>query len=204
MKRSLALVALLVLGFSTTSFAALSRTTYSDRGTTSAIAPDRVGQWDMGLFAGYAFNSDSDDTGYFGANIAYGVTPWIALGMEAGWQESTLSSDEDNDLGLVPILADIIVRLPNVHSTIVPYGVLGLGVIGAYVTDDNGVAPNNDGQDVSDTSFGWKIGLGADWFMNENWILNFEWSYYSSSADLGRFDIDPDFWTLGVGVKYVY
>lgn len=203
MKRAFAWLALPALLFTTASYAAPQRTTYNDRGFT-AQAPDRVGQWDFGVFADFAFNGDSDDTGFFGASAAYGVTPWIALGLEAGWQESELSQDPDSDLGLVPIMADIIVRFPNTHQTIVPYGVLGLGVIGAYVADDNGVSPSNDGDDVDDISFGWKIGIGADWFVNDKWIVNFEWAYYNSDPDLQRFDADVDFWTLGAGLKYVY
>jgi opacity protein-like surface antigen len=133
------------------------------------------------------------------------VTPWIALGLEAGWQESEVSSASEQDLGLVPIMADIIVRFPNVHQTVVPYGVLGLGVVGAYVTDEDGVAPNNDGDDTDDTTFGWKFGIGADWFLNERWIINFEWAYFSADPDLINTQAtDLDFWTLGAGIKYVY
>lgn len=203
MKRSLALVALLVFGFSSASYAAVSRTRYSEGNATTAIAPDRVGRWDMGLFAAWAGNSDADDTGFFGANVAYGVTPWIALGLEAGWQEAEVEDGLGQDLGLVPIMADIIIRVPSVHETLVPYGVLGLGVIGAYVNNENNATANGD--DVDDVSFGWKLGLGADWFINDHWIMNFEWAYYMSDPDLPRTAVsDVDFWTLGAGLKYIY
>lgn len=203
MKRSIALVALFVFSLVSASYAAPRRTTYSD--TPATAAPDRVGRWDMGLFADFAFNSDSDSTGFYGGTVAYGVTPWIALGVSAGWQEAEVDTDSDQDLGLVPIMADIIVRFPNVHATVVPYGVLGLGVIGAYVTDENGVGPTNNGDDSDDTAFGWKIGAGVDWFLNERWIMNFELAYYSADPDLTNTQVsDIDFWTLGAGIKYLY
>ena len=72
-------------------------------------------------------------TGYVQANASYGVTPWIAIGVEAGWQESDIDGiptgiGQSAEVGIVPIMADIIVRVPEhpFHESLVPYGVLGL------------------------------------------------------------------------------
>ena len=202
MKRTLSLLVLALMIFSSASYAAMQRGVYSNR--ASSAAPDRVGRWDLGMFMGGAFNADADTTGFFGGQVAYGVTPWIALGLEAGWQEGQVSADADQDLGMVPILADFIVRFPNVNQTLVPYGVLGLGVIETYVTDNNGSGSNN-GKDSHDTAFGWKLGAGADWFLNENWIMNFELAYYDASAKLSNSAAGSyNFWGLTVGLKYLY
>ena len=198
MKRSIPIALALCAALATSSYAAAGpRMTYMMDRDSSVVAPDRVGRWDWGINIAAGFNDRSDDTAFYSTSIAYGVTPWIALGAEAGWQEASLSNTED--LGLVPVLADIIIRVPTVNATVVPYMVVGLGVMGAYVTDTN----NNDSDN---TSFGWKLGGGVDWFLNERWILNLELAYYGSSADLPRSSAgdSTSFWTLGGGLKYVF
>ena len=105
----------------------------------------------------------------------------------------------DDDLGVVPVLADIIIRIPTVHEAMVPYGVLGLGGAGVYVERDNQ-------DDVDDTAFAWKLGGGFDWFINTNWIFNFEFAYWDADVDLPGTEADNgyDWWTVGVSLKYVF
>ena len=165
-----------------------------------ATAPDRVGHVEMGILGGGAFNDKADDTGYIQGNIDYGVTPWIALGVEGGWQEANLSATEDQ--GAAQMMFDIILRIPNhpFHEQLVPYGVLGLGAVWGYVDDNN----NNDSDD---SGFGWKLGAGLDWFINDNWAINFEFAYFGSDVDLPRSSAGndaSDFWTLGAGLKYIF
>ena len=166
--------------------------------------PDRVGRWEAGILGGGAFNSDFEDAGYVQANVAYGVTPYIALGMEAGWQEGEGTGNEEN-IGIVPVLADIILRSPDWHDQMVPYAVLGLGMVGVYVTDEDGTNPLNNGDDVDDVTFGYKIGAGIDWFLNENWVAIFEIAFFGSSPDIEGSSIkDTDFWMIGAGLKYAF
>ena len=199
MKTRLTLLSLgLFLGLSVSAHAALGH-------VGDPIAPDRVGHVDWGIGIAGAFNDGADDSSFLSTSVAYGVTPYIALGVEAGWQEAGGKAD-DETVGWVPILVDIIVRVPTVHEALVPYGILGLGVGGVYVTDDNGDGPNNNGDDSDDTGFAWKIGLGFDYFINSNWIVNLEWAFWDTDVDLPTtsFGSDASFWTLGVALKYVF
>lgn len=168
-----------------------------------AAAPDRVGRWDIGLLGGGAFNDSADDAGYIQGAIAYGVTPYIALGAEVGWQEANGAADES--VGVVPILADLIIRMPDWHDQLVPYVTIGLGALSAYTTDEDGSGSLNNGDDVNDTSFGFKLGGGLDWFLTENWIANVEVAFFGGDPDLPATTIsDTDFWTFGGGLKYAF
>jgi opacity protein-like surface antigen len=163
-------------------------------------APDRVNRWDLGVGISAAMNDEADDSSFVSAAVSYGVTPYIGLGVEAGWQEADSDSGPDSTIGVVPVMADIIVRMPTVHDKLVPYGVLGLGGAGVYVETDNR-------DDADDTAFAWKLGLGADWFINQNWILNMEWAFWDADVELpgtGLGSDGLDWWTLGVSLKYVF
>src|SRR5687768_12317467 len=82
--------------------------------TTTAFAEihDRVQHLEFGVLGGGAMNDASEDTGYVQANLAYGITPWIAIGVEGGWQESdtdvTTAGGSSEELGVGLVLADII------------------------------------------------------------------------------------------------
>ena len=185
--RFLVLAAVLV-GFSVPAFAA-----------SGTMAPDRVNKWDLGIGVAGGFNDeDADDAAFVYGQISYGVTPYVGVGIEAGWQEADSSVNNDS-IGVVPVMADIILRLPTVHESLVPYGILGLGGAGVYVTRD-------DRDDVDDTAFAWKLGAGADYFINSNWIFNFEFAYWSADVNLPTTQIGDgfDWWTVGVSLKYVF
>ena len=194
------------LGLTLAMFLALSVNAHAAMHADGAVlAPDRVGHVDWGIGIAGAFNDTADDTYFVSTSIAYGVTPYIALGVEAGWQESD-GAASDETVGWVPILADIIVRVPTIHESLVPYGILGLGVGGVYVTDDNGSGPTNNGDDSDDTGFAWKLGAGVDYFINPNWIFNFEFAYWDIDVDLPRTSVGDavSFWTVGVALKYLF
>ncbi len=177
----------------------------SSMNRVGALAPDRVGKWDLGIGIAASMNDKTDDSSFVYSQVSYGVTPYIGLGVEAGWQEADLNGTSDETIGAVPILFDIIIRVPTVHEAFVPYGILGLGVAGVYDTDENG-AGNNNGDDTDDIGFAWKLGAGFDWFINSNWIFNFEFAYWSADVQLVRTAIDDgyDWWTAGVALKYVF
>ena len=163
-----------------------------------SMAPDRVGRWDLGLGVANGSNSDSDDAAFIYGQVSYGVTPYIGLGVEAGWEESDSDRSTNDTIGVVPVMADIIVRVPTVHESLVPYGILGLGGAGVYIERDNQ-------DDEDDTGFAWKLGAGFDWFINNNWIFNFEFAYWNADVTIPRVQIeDFDWWTVGVSLKYVF
>ena len=158
-----------------------------------------------------------DDSGYLGAKIAYGVTPWMAIGFESGWQEAGTAANFDEDVGRVVLMGDLFWRIPVRNNQFwnwtvenpmfVPYVVLGMGTVTTYVTNAPPPATNTNGDDEDDTVFGWKIGGGVDWFVNEHWAMNIEISYLNNEPHLTGTTVSLnqlDFWTLGGGLKYVY
>ena len=195
MKNSLLRVSLvMLLGLTVNAFTAHAGQNMMNK---QALAPDRVGHWDLGVGIAGSFNEGADDSSFVSVTTAYGVTPYLAIGVEGGWQEADGSSEET--VGYVPILADFILRIPTVHEAIVPYGVLGLGAAGVYVEKDNA-------DDSDDTGFAWKLGAGFDWFLNTNWLFNFEFAYWGIDVDLPRTSVgtDSSFWTIGVALKYLF
>ena len=167
--------------------------------SSDVMAPDRVSKWDWGVGISGGINDEANDAVFLSTAFSYGVTPYIGLGVEAGWQEADSDNTAEDTIGVVPIMADIILRIPTVHDKLVPYGVLGLGGAGVYISRDNQ-------DDVDDTAFAWKLGGGADWFISDNRILNFEFAYWNAGAELPGTSVDDDYnwWTLGVGLKYVF
>lgn len=176
--------------------------------TPAFAAPDRAGKWDAGLNVSGVIPNDGDfdDSVYVGGTVSYGVNDWFAVGLESGWA----SPDVDNaaDVDMVPLLVDFIVRQPaQADQPQVFYGVLGLGAL--FFSADSNIAGVN--VDIDD-AFGVKLGGGVDWFVNENWALNFEASYIfsdaSASASAGPIaasgDVDTDYWQIGGGIKYVF
>ena len=180
------------LGLSMNAYAAMRG------GESGVLAPDRVGHWDLGIGVAAGMNDAADDSVFIYGQASYGVTPYIGLGIEAGWEEA--DGERNNEtVGVVPIMADIIIRVPTVHEALVPYGILGLGGADVYVDRDNL-------DDDSDTGFAWKLGAGFDYFINTNWIFNFEFTYWSTDVDIANTSVDDgfDWWTIGVALKYVF
>ena len=179
--------------------------------TAAYATPDRVGKIDIGFNVSGAIPRDGDVDGaaYLGGSLAYGVTDWLALGVESGWvgfgeSDSGINIDEN----AIPVFGDIILRVPT-QSAAKPYGLVGLGVIFWDVSSNI----SNVTVDV-DTAFAAKFGGGVDWFVNDNWALNFEASYVVSSTDATARNTttgasistsgDTDYWTVGGGLKYLF
>ncbi len=174
-------------------------------------APDRVGKTDIGfnLSGAIPTDSDVDSALYVGGSLAYGVSDWLALGVEAGWAgfgESDLGINIDEDA--FPVFGDIILRVPT-QSEAKPYAVVGLGAIFWDVSSNLA----NVTFDI-ETSFAAKFGAGVDWFMNDHWALNLEASYVASSADATATNTttgaslstsgDTNYWMVGGGLKYLF
>lgn len=200
--------------------------------STSAFAvPNRVGKSEIGINVSALEPSldDADTSVFIGGNYAYGVNEWLAIGVESGWAESDV--DPDDTVSVVPLLADIIFRVPmTAEQPIAPYGVVGLGVnfwdysvgSGTIAALNSALASIGSATRVTsltvdpDPTFAAKIGGGFDWFINEHWAVNFEASYTISdfegdtsvSSTGGAFPIsideDGDYWMVGGGLKYQF
>jgi len=167
-------------------------------------APDRSGKWDAGMKVSGAFSDDKDldEAVFVEGSTSYGINEWLAIGAELGWQERELSNQ---DLTAVPILADVIVRVPQEPDMqLQPYGIVGVGAIVWDYDDSRDAAPEFD----TESSFATKIGGGVDYFLTDQWILNTEVAYIYTNEDVNVTDIsrnvDLDYWTAGVGVKHVF
>lgn len=168
-------------------------------GTALATAPDRVGKFDIGGYAAGAFNDNAiDDAAYYGVNLSYGITHWLAVGIEGGWQEGDHET-EPGEVGIANIMGDIIFRWHIQDQEFVPYGIIGLGSGWGYASIE-------DKDDRDDAAFAWKAGGGLDWFINPNWALNFEASW-TDPGDLpsgSTANEDLDYIAVGGGLKYLF
>ncbi|MGH7198669.1 MAG: outer membrane beta-barrel protein [Methylococcales bacterium] len=182
-------------------------------------APDRVGLWDAGINASGLIHEDSevDNTVYVGGTFAYGVHQWIALGVEAGWFQTDSEEDTFSGIGNLgeltanPLMADIIIRVPNPDQPFIPYAIIGIGVV--FYDFDESESLEGLGVDVDvDTAFALKVGGGIDWWLNANWIANFEASYVFNDADINLTaggstasdEADLDYFQIGGGLKYLF
>lgn len=179
---------------------------------TAYAAPDRVGKVDVGFNISGAIprDGDLDSAAYYGGSFAYGVTDWLALGAESGWaQFSASDAGITIDQDTVPLFGDIILRVPTGDSQLKPYGIVGLGVL--FVDASTNISNISI---KADTSFAAKFGGGVDWYINNNWALNFEASYVVSNVDgtvtntstgaSASVSGDSDYWMVGGGVKYLF
>ena len=181
--------------------------------------PDRVGKTDAGFhIGGLAPNSNHLDSGaYYEGSVAYGLKDWFALGVETGYEDAGThfmigATDHNAKISRIPIFADLIFRHPMADLNTVPYAVLGLGMLYTSIHGTGTLTSANLKLDVSN-SLAMKFGLGADWFINDHWSLNFEASYVWTPADARIINLsngstvdsaNMDYWMIGAGAKYLF
>ena len=186
-------------------------------------APDHTGQWDMGIKVGGILpsNAGGGNTGFLGGEFAYGINEWAAAGLSTGWTDAKLSVDNGRGakinggkFGALPIFADLIFRVPTpIHyDYLSPYAVLGLGTLITRNLTTQDLAGNNLASHL-EHSIAFKLGAGLDWFMNSNWIMNFEMNYVFSGVKVDIINnsthaavdsTDLDHFYIGVGAKYLF
>ncbi|MGH7197252.1 MAG: outer membrane beta-barrel protein [Candidatus Omnitrophota bacterium] len=190
-------------------------------------APERVGKHEIGVnVSGFLeTDEDIDDTLFIGGQWAYGITDWFAIGASSGWAQadsqvaitgSGVTLTSDSEFTAVPIMADFIFRASKWHENLVPYAVVGVGVVlwdldGTTTVSAPGVGTFPVQIEV-DNAFGLKAGGGFDWFINENWILFFEATYTWTEPDVettvlgtsSSDEVDLSYINVGGGVKFVF
>ena len=186
-------------------------------------APDRSGQWDMGIKIGGVLPADTQGSNvtFLGGEAAYGINEWAAVGFSTGWTTAKLRVQNSKDTeinggkySMLPLFADLILRTPTpIHyDYLSPYGVLGLGTVVTHRLTTQDLANFGLGSKV-DASLAFKLGLGLDWFLNSNWIFNMELSYIfsgvtvdilSNSNDAKVDSKNLDYLYIGIGAKYLF
>lgn len=182
---------------------------------------DRVGVMDAGLviYGDFLLDDNAGNNAYYGGNVSYGINNWFAVGISAGWSDS--SFDVDTPAGgtstggrvtIVPVFADFIFRVPGSESKdIIPYGVLGMGAIFTNL-HGTGDATRFGLETDNEDGFAFKLGVGVDWFANKNWIYNLETGYVFTSAEVdvtnsvngsSNSHVDLDYFYIGGGVKWI-
>ena len=184
-------------------------------------APDRTGHWNVGV--NVAGGIPTDDGISAGVQVTgradYGLNRWLALGFSGGWQGFELDSASGTgitvngaDLTGFPLFADFIFRVPVGDMPYEPYVIAGLGTV-IWDVSDTSAFSSTSSADIStevESSLAFKLGGGLDYFVNNNWILNFEAAYvfndsdvtFTSSGSSATTSVELDYWTVGGGVKH--
>lgn len=131
--------------------------------------------------------NSNKDSHYFGdSRMTYDLTPYSAVGVEAGWIRyvDRPNGVKDGHLYEVPLMGDFILKYPLAftNNRVVPYLIGGAGVaIGGY---DRSQGIKDAGIKVkSDTEFAWKAGGGIQLFLTRQIALFAEGSFFYSKYD---------------------
>jgi len=99
----------------------------------TVYAEDLTGRFAVGVVGGAVVpkDDDTDNTGYIGGNIAYGINEYVAVGAEfgyAGWDDEEGGVDY-GDIHSFPLLADVYLRYPMeiAQKACIPYVIGGIG-----------------------------------------------------------------------------
>ena len=184
----------------------------------SAEAYDaQLQKWTIGFNGSYVSpsESDADDTGYFGGSLAYDLSDYVAIGIESGymkWSQDANGQDY-GDITSIPLLGTLVIKnpMPFQDTTVVPYGIFGLGVI-FYDFDESSALSNNNISVEDDSGLGIKAGVGLDYYLTENAAINLEISYLWADRNFSvptrgtvtAADFDADAWLFGGGLKFRY
>ncbi|MBI2095820.1 MAG: hypothetical protein HYT89_06600 [Candidatus Omnitrophica bacterium] len=178
-------------------------------------APEVVGRNDLTVDgSAFVYSDGGDNYAAVTGRLVHNVTENVGVGVESGYyfgQEILDDTSTDyGDLTGVPLMADVVVRYAN-PSKFVPYGVLGLGAI-FWNFDESSVVTDAGLTAKVDDSFAVKLAGGADWYLNEDWALNFETGYVFANSDVtvagggavASATADVDHWLIGGGVKRLF
>ena len=142
-------------------------------------------------------------------DLTYFLTDKIALEAIAGTAQHEVSAGS-NDLGETWILPPTVTLQYHFarDQKFSPY--VGAGINYSYFYGEDDGAGFND-LDVSG-GFGWALQAGADYWLNDNWGLNFDVKYIDLNVDvdvvsggttpLSARDVELNPWIIGAGVSY--
>jgi opacity protein-like surface antigen len=148
----------------------------------------------LGLTTG---NKVEFDPGFrFGVGGGYSFSDYVALGGEFGLSYNTFKNiegsirEKDSGVGNVPLLANVIFKLPN-RSRVVPYAGAGAGVSFAFFSADDMVFDSTPGTPGGETIidgeestavFAWQAFGGLKFEINDNMSLGLAYKYLHAQA----------------------
>jgi outer membrane protein W len=186
-------------------------------------ASDRIGKWSAGIntSAGIFPVTGVDSAFNLGGNFGYELSEYFSLGMSAGWMNSDFRLNAPDGSGkfkagqvtMVPIFGDIIIWIPTGgRRDLAPYAVVGLGGLFTHVHNTGAASDANLGV-KSQNAFAAKFGGGADWYLNDSWVVNFEGGYVVTNAEMEVTNAatgdyyktnNLNYFYVGGGVKYLF
>jgi|GEM_PF-2164630 len=194
----------------------------TDGRTSSEVnAQDARNYMDPGLYGAfnvnYLRNYEGDD-GFNGmglnGRIGYDINQYFAVEAESGWMFYNAESDniDAGTLNIVPLLGNIIGKYP-VTEELVPYASGGFGVFFFGFNESDQLERAGAEIDFDNAAVGFKAAVGADYWFQPNWALNFETGYYfipdpdvrgsvAGTKFAGEGEVDA--WFVGGGLKYKF
>jgi outer membrane protein W len=181
-------------------------------------APDSTGKIEFSVGADGEISGDSnlDDNIFVAVAVNYGLNPNWSAGVSAGYASPGV--DGGNGLGatidagevsLVPVFGELYYRFPT-DGIWTPYLELGLGGVFTSQHGNRDLTTNNLRADA-ESGFAVKLGVGCEWFLNENWAYYLNGGYVWTDADVRIINnaneaevdtTDLDYWYAGGGIKY--
>ncbi len=129
------------------------------------------------------------------ASVGCGISNNIAVELEAG--SFRLKSKHDSKTTVYTLLTNLELRAKN-FGKFVPYLLGGIGW--AFFSYDD-LHPTEKKDKTS--SYAWKTGVGLEYFLNNNWALNFEGAHFYANTG-GKTHLDVYGRHYSLGVKYYF
>jgi outer membrane beta-barrel protein len=178
----------------------------------------QAGQQEVDVYAGALFGDDVtdraisgqtpelDDDVTFGARYGYYFTDALGIELSAGHSPNSVKNvtGGDIDLDLTTIDVDAVWNIHN-GTRVFPYVVAGVGYASADL--DGRIQGTVGGQSVSvadDEGFTVNAGIGAKYFITDNFLIRAEARYRYLDKVVDRFDdsLNTVETTLGVGYRF--
>ena len=160
--------------------------------------------------AGSRIDVDFDEAAMYGGNIVYYFQRYFSLELSADYVKTDAESSENSgELEQVPIILNGRFHF-STNQKISPYLSAGIG----YYLNDFDVSDSSSGDKIdTDDSFGWNLGGGIQFLLNEHFAIDLDLKYIWNETDFERtcpgepteeISIDLNNFYAGIGLKYYF
>ena len=193
------------------------------------LAQDMKGKFGIGARIGYVnyagddydvsgsnIDVDFDDAAMYGGNLVYYIHRYFSFELSADYVKtdteikgSGLSPTNIGELKQVPIILNGRFHF-STNQKISPYLSAGIG----YYLNDFDLSDSSAGDEIDpDNSFGFNLGGGIQFLLNEHFAIDFDLKYIWNKADFEakapgepteEVSIDLDNFYGGIGLKYYF